>query len=115
MRVRLAAREVARARGLRHRSPDLAPAVRGKPPGPDPLLRCWPRALVLQILERKRVAALEHLNARAALLGDRLAIFAGADAQRDQDPAIKLRDDEGPAVSQPVRDVGDGARPGFRR
>ena len=52
-------------------------------PGTKPLLLGGLRALVFEILDRERVAALEHLHARAALLGDRLSILARTDAQRD--------------------------------
>lgn len=52
-------------------------------PGTKPLLLCRLRALVLEILDRERVAALEHLDAGAAVLGDRLSVLARADPQRD--------------------------------
>jgi hypothetical protein len=49
--------------------------------GTEPLVLRRLEALVFEVLDRERVAALQHLDAGAALLGDRLPVLAGADAQ----------------------------------
>jgi len=66
-------------------------------PGAQPLVLRRLRAFVFKVLDRERVAALQHLDAGAALLGDRLPVLAGTDAQRDHPPPQRRwrRGDEG--------------------
>jgi hypothetical protein len=64
--------------------PELpTPTRESQLPGAQPLLLRRLGAFVLEVLDRERVAALQNLDACAALLGDRLPVFAGTDAQRD--------------------------------
>jgi hypothetical protein len=52
-------------------------------PGTEALLLGGLRPLIFEILDRERVAGLQHLDAGAALLRDRLSVLGGADTQRD--------------------------------
>jgi hypothetical protein len=63
--------------------PARVDAYRERASGPDPLLYRRLGALVLEVLDRERVIALQHLHTGAALLGYRLPVLAGTDAQRD--------------------------------
>jgi hypothetical protein len=58
-------------------------AGRSEGRGADALLRRRLGALVLEVFDRERVVALQHLDAGAALLGDRPQVLAGADPHGD--------------------------------
>jgi len=55
-------------------------------PRTQPFLFCRLRTLVFEVVDRKCVAALEHLDAGAAVLGDGLPVLTGADAAARYSP-----------------------------
>src|SRR5260370_28480641 len=94
MLVSPAGRRLTLGAGLKHRSrdPQLATSTgEGNLPEPDPLVGCWLRPLILEILDREGVVALQHVDAGPALLGDGLPILPGTDAQRDDSPPERIR------------------------
>ena len=53
----------------------------------ESFLLCGFGSFVFEVLDYERVVALQHVDAGAALLGDRLSVLARADAQRDHSAA----------------------------